>query len=96
MLLSYPYENDEESDFEVDMVCNINVNEVYDFIKGIDNDCKHIIISDTTEGDFKHNNTLENTLKEYKEYFKIYCGSREWETIYEVIGNIHEPKEQKQ
>lgn len=79
VLLSYPYENDKGSDVEIEMVCNINVDEVYDFVKGIDNDCKHIIISDTTYGDFKHNDTLEKTLKEYKEYFKIYCGGREWE-----------------
>ena len=79
VLLSRPYENTKDSDFDVDTVCNVNVNEVYDFVKGIDKDCKHIIISDTTEGDFKHTDTLDNTLKEYSEHFKIYCGGREWE-----------------
>ena len=80
VLLSRPYENVEDSDEDIEFIFNINVDEVYDFVKGIDNDCKHIIISDTTHGDYKHNDTLENTLKEYSEYFKIYCGSREWET----------------
>lgn len=80
--LSYPYENLKNSDDQLEYLFDLKVDEVYDFIKEVNNERVYLIVSDTTEGNFKHNDTLENTLKEFSELFHPnYCAGREWVAV---------------
>lgn len=80
ILLSYPFENGIGADYSAERVGEIDVSQVYTVAKAIDNEID-VIISDTTYGDFYHEDTLENTLKELSHlFYSNYCGGREWLT----------------
>lgn len=80
VLPSFPYENDLDSDFELELVGHIAVEDVYDFVNELVKVNDSIIICDTTEGEYYHDDSLENTLKEHSHLFKIgYFGSRDWQ-----------------
>lgn len=80
ILLAYPYDNEIGDDYSTERVGEIDVSQVYTVAKAIDSEIA-VIISDTTYGDFYHEDTLENTLKELSQLFHSnYCGGREWLT----------------
>lgn len=80
ILPSFPYENIVDSDFESELVGYIAVEDVYDFVNELVKVNDSIIVSDTTEGDFFHEHSLENTLKDHSHLFVSgYGASRDWQ-----------------
>lgn len=81
VLVAFPFENDKNSSYETGVIGAIPVEDVYQFIKGLSPITDNIIVCDTTEGNYRHKDTLENTLKEFKDYFhSTYGVGRDWVT----------------
>lgn len=89
VMVAFPYENEPNADFETAFTGNVEVDGVYDFIKGIDQSDLTIIVCDTTDGEYKHKDTLENTLKEYADLFQPQ-GSQQ------VKGNLYQSYQEVQ
>lgn len=78
--IAIPYDNNEDFDYE--SIFEVHHEKLYDLLKMLKLDNFGLFISDTTDGEHYHKDTLENTLKEFSKNFDSQYGgaSKEWKT----------------
>lgn len=83
VLSSVAYKDERDSDFEMVVLGDFKVKKLKKFIDKLEktNVYKTIILSDTTEGNYRHEKSLQDTLGKHSHLFMVYCGSRAWRTL---------------